>query len=118
MVKIEPFDTAHHLDNPEVISHYLAEALETGDHKLIVRAITNVLRASRIADIASATGLSRTSLYWKNKASPEFTTVLKVLDAVGVRLEPIPARSSRSGRKRRQPLPPSRTAHAGLRSRH
>ena len=54
MVKVEPFDTARHLDNPEVISHYLAEALETGDHKLIVRAITNVLRASRIADIASA----------------------------------------------------------------
>jgi len=60
MVKIEPFDTAHHLDNPEVISHYLAEALETGDHKLIVRAVTNVLRASRIADTASTTGLSRT----------------------------------------------------------
>ena len=116
MVKIEPFDTAHHLDNPEVISHYLAEALETGDHKLIVRAITNVLRASRIANIASATSLSRTSLYWKkNKASPKFTTVLKVLDAVGVRLEPIPARS---GRKRRQPPPPSRTVHAGSRGRH
>src|SRR6516225_11653099 len=115
MVKVEPFDTARYLDNPEVISHYLAEALETGDHKLIIRAITNVLRASRIANIASATSLSRTSLYWKTKASPEFITVLKVLDAVGVRLEPIPARSSR---KRRQPPPPSRTVHAGSRGRH
>ena len=65
IVKIEPFDTARHLDNPEVISHYLREALETGDRKLIV------LRASRIADLASATGLSRTSLYWKNKADTE-----------------------------------------------
>jgi addiction module HigA family antidote len=41
------------------------------------------------------------------------TTVLKVPDAVGVRLEPIPARPARSGRKR-QPPPASRTsAHAG-----
>ena len=30
---VEPFDTARHLDNPEAISHYLAEALETGDRK-------------------------------------------------------------------------------------
>jgi len=117
MVKIEPFDTARHLDNPEIISHYLAEALETGDHKLIVRAITNVLRASRIADVANATGLSRTSLYWKNKASPKFITVLKVLDVVGVRLEPIPVRPPRSGRKRRQPPLPSRTTHTGARGR-
>ena len=47
MVKIEPFDTARHLDYPEVISHYLNEALETGNRKLIVRAITNVLRVGR-----------------------------------------------------------------------
>jgi probable addiction module antidote protein len=104
MVKIEPFDTARHLDNPEVISHYLAEALDTRDHKLILRAIRNVLRARRISEIARETGLSRTSLYWKEKASPEFTTVLKVLDAVGVQLEPMPRGRARGKRQ----LPTSR----------
>jgi probable addiction module antidote protein len=93
MAKIQPFDTARHLDNPEVISYYLAEALETRDPRLILRAIRNVARARRISEIARETGLSRTSLYWKEKTSPEFTTVLKVLDAVGVHLEPVPSRN-------------------------
>jgi probable addiction module antidote protein len=90
MVKVAPFDTARHLDNPQVIAHYLAEAFESGDNRLIRRALRNVIRARQIAQIARATGMSRTSLYWKEKASPEFTTVLRVLDAIGVRLEPIP----------------------------
>jgi probable addiction module antidote protein len=90
MVKLQPFDTARHLDNPEVISHYLAEALQTRDSKLILHAVQNVLRAGNMSKIARATGLSRTSLYWRENTSPEFTTVLKVLAARGVRLRAEP----------------------------
>jgi probable addiction module antidote protein len=102
MVKIAPFDTARHLDNPEVIAHYLAEAFQTHDNGLIVRAIGNVVRAGRIktiSEIARETGLSRTSLYWKEKTSPEFITVLRLLDNIGVRLEPIAKKPS--GKRRR-----------------
>jgi len=62
-----------------------------GDSKVILNAIRNVMRAGNMSRIARKTGLSRTSLYWGKNASPEFTTVLKVLDARGVRLrvEPI-----------------------------
>jgi probable addiction module antidote protein len=99
MVKLQPFDTARHLDNPEVISHYLAEAFQTRDSKLILRAIHNVARAGNMSKIARATGLSRTSLYWRETTSPEFTTVLKVLAARGVRLrvEPDVARRMPAG---------------------
>jgi probable addiction module antidote protein len=93
--EVAPFDTARHLDNPEVIAHYLTEAFQTHDSKLILRAIGNVVHAGRIkpiSKIARETGLSRTSLYWKKKTSPEFTTVLKVLDSVGVQLTPIARR--------------------------
>ena len=90
MIKTQPFDTTHHLDNPEVISHYLAEALQSGDAKLILRAILNIARAGNMSKIARATGLSRTSLYWRENTSPEFTTVLKVLAARGVRLRAEP----------------------------
>jgi probable addiction module antidote protein len=89
MVKIAPFDTARHLDNPQVIAHYLAEALETRDSRLIKLALSNLIRAQRVAAIAREIGMSRTSLYWKKTTSPEFTTVLKVLDKVGVHLEPV-----------------------------
>jgi hypothetical protein len=46
MVKTHPFDAAKHLDNPEVIFHYLAEAAATDDNKFILGAIQNVVRAS------------------------------------------------------------------------
>jgi probable addiction module antidote protein len=88
MVKIKPFDTAQHLDNPEVIAGYLAEAFSSADEKLILRAITNVARAQGMSKIARKVGMSRTSLYWQDHTKPEFTTVLKVLAAVGVRLQP------------------------------
>jgi probable addiction module antidote protein len=88
MVKIKPFDTAQHLDNPEVIAGYLTEAFQSADEKLILRAITNVARAQGMSKVARKVGMSRTSLYWQDTTKPEFTTVLKVLAAVGVRLQP------------------------------
>jgi probable addiction module antidote protein len=74
--------------------------MQTGDHKLILRAIGNVVRAGRVSDVARKIGMSRTSLYWREETSPEFTTVLKVLGAVGVELEPIPSEERRSARRR------------------
>jgi probable addiction module antidote protein len=106
MVKVIPFETARHLDNPEVIAGYLSEAFQSGDEKLILRAIHNIARAQNISKIARKVGMSRTSLYWKENTKPEFTTVLKVLSAVGVRLQPAigggaPKRTSARGRKGR-----------------
>jgi probable addiction module antidote protein len=74
-----------------VINWYLAEALQSGDPKLFLRAIQNVARANNMSEIARAIGMSRTSLYWGENTSPEFTTVLKVLEKLGVqfRIEPI-----------------------------
>ena len=105
MVKIAPFDTARHLDNPEVIAYYLAEAFQTFDSRLILRAIQNVARASNMSKIARETGMSRTSRYWGKNTSPEFTTVLKVLDTLGVRLEPIAQKPSGERRSERRQRP-------------
>jgi probable addiction module antidote protein len=86
-----------------VISCYLAEVFQTGGSKLILRAIQNVARAGKMSKIARKAGMSRTSLYWKESASPEFTTVLRVLDAVDVQLVPwrnaSTARWNSSGRR-------------------
>ena len=73
-----------------MIAWYLADAFQTRDSKLILRAIQNVARAGNMSKIARETGLSRTSLYWGKNTSPEFTTVLKVLAARGVRLRAEP----------------------------
>jgi probable addiction module antidote protein len=91
MVKLQPFDTAQHLDNPEVIHWYLSDALDSGEPKLFLRALQNVARANNMSKIAREIGMSRTSLYWGENTSPEFTTVQKLLERIGVRLrvEPI-----------------------------
>jgi DNA-binding phage protein len=49
-------DPAHHLDNPVVISAYLAEVRKTGNRKLMVCAIQTVARAGRMAKVVCKTG--------------------------------------------------------------
>jgi probable addiction module antidote protein len=100
-IRTQPFDTARHLDNPEIIAWYLADAIQTGDNKVILNAIRNVMRAGNISRIARETGLSRTSLYWGKNTSPEFTTVLKVLAARGVGLVPKVQTRAKTARPRK-----------------
>jgi probable addiction module antidote protein len=98
MIKTRPFDAAEYLDNPEVIAHYLADAFQSHNSKLILAAIQDVMRAQKMTAIARATGRSRTSLYWRKQTSPEFTTVLDVLGALDVQLVPMPTRKRRAPR--------------------
>jgi probable addiction module antidote protein len=67
----------------------LNEALATGDPSLIIDALGGIARARGMTQVAKETGLARESLYRSlvNGGNPEFATVLKVLEAVGLRLE-------------------------------
>ena len=93
MVKVSEFDPADYLKTPVAIAVYLTEAFETNDPGYICAAFDTVARAKGIGDVAKATGLSRESLYktFKETAKPEFDTVRKVMQSLGVKLvaEPI-----------------------------
>ena len=84
-----PFDAAEYLDNPEMISHYLTEAFESGDADFIAKAIGDVARAQGMSGIAEAAGVSRESLYRSLSVdgNPELGTIMKVLSALGVKLK-------------------------------
>ena len=92
-IKTRPWDAAEHLDTPEDIAAYLAAALEEGDPKLIVAAIGDLARARGMAELARETGLSLESLYRSLSldGNPEFATVLRILNALGLRLEARPS---------------------------
>jgi probable addiction module antidote protein len=92
-LKTTLFDPAEYLKDDAAIAVYLEDAMETNDPKVIARAIGDVARARGMTDIAKASGLSRESLYkaLSGDGNPEFATMLRVLKALGLRLnvEPV-----------------------------
>jgi len=88
--KTVPYDVAAQLRTPEEMVAYLdawlAEAPD--DASGIARALGDIARAQGMTQVAKAAGLSRESLYRALSANgnPSFATILKVANALGLRL--------------------------------
>ncbi len=87
------FDIADYLNSKEMIAEYLNIILEEGDHSDMVIALGHVAKAIGMSKIAEETGLSRPSLYkaLSKGAKPQFSTIMKVLRAVGGQIQITPA---------------------------
>jgi len=85
------FDIADYLDSREAISEYLSQVLAEGDTDELLRALGHIARAKGMTEVAKKTGLGRESLYKTFRAGtqPKFETIVKVLDAFGVRLKAV-----------------------------
>ena len=83
-----PWDAAEHLNTAADMAAYLEAALEDGDASVIAAALGDIARAQGMTEIARKTGLGRESLYKALSAegNPEFSTVLKVIRALGLEL--------------------------------
>ena len=93
-----PWDATDHLKTPEDMAAYLEAALEEGDGAVIAMALGTIARAKGMTKVAREAGLGRESLYKSLSAegNPEFATVLKVIDALGLRLHASPASDSKA----------------------
>ena len=89
-----PWDSAEFLNDDETIVEYLRAALEENDPSFFVKAIGNVARAKGMTSIAQETRLGRQNLYkaLSGERDPRIGTLMKVLDAFGVRLTVAPSR--------------------------
>jgi probable addiction module antidote protein len=87
-IKTMPFDAADYLSTAEARAVFLTEALKSDDPALIASAIGAVARACGMATIAKSTGLPRKVLndVMSARGDPHLATVLKVLQAAGLRL--------------------------------
>lgn len=69
---------------------YLEACIEeaNGDSAFIAKALGDIARTKGMSQVARDTGLSRESLYkaLSGERNPEFGTILKVKDALGLRL--------------------------------
>jgi probable addiction module antidote protein len=88
-------DAADYLINEETIVEYLTAALEDPDPDVFLTAVRDVARARGMAQLAKATGLGRESLYkaLTPGAKPRYDTVLKLVNALGVKLSASPVES-------------------------
>lgn len=84
------YDVAEHLRTPEEMAAYLEASLEEaqGDAAFIAKALGDIARARGMSQVAKDAGLSRESLYkaLSGERSPDFTTILKVIGALGLKL--------------------------------
>ena len=94
--KTTRYDIAEHLRNPKEMAAYLEASIEeaNGDATLIAKALGDIARAKGMSQVARDAGLSRESLYkaLSGDRSPEFGTILKVVDALGLKLHATAAR--------------------------
>jgi probable addiction module antidote protein len=91
-IKTFPYDSAEYLESDQAIAMYLEEAMkvamEDSDPAFLTVALGTVARARGMSQIARDAGLSRESLYKAlgSEGNPEFGTVLKVMQALGLKL--------------------------------
>ncbi len=85
-----PYDVAEHLRTPDEMAAYLEACLEEadGDAAFVAKALGDIARAKGMSQVAQDTGLSRESLYkaLSGERCPSFDTILKVIDALGLKL--------------------------------
>ncbi len=88
MIDTQPWDAADYLEEEEDIVAYLEAAFEDGDPQLIAAALGDIARSRGMTKVASKAGLGRESLYkaLSPDGNPALATVLKVMQALGLRL--------------------------------
>ena len=84
------YDIAEHLRTPEEMAAYLEACLDeaNGDATFIAKALGDIARAKGMTQVARDAGLSRESLYkaLSCERSPDFDTILKFVEAIGLKL--------------------------------
>lgn len=88
--KYQRFDPADYLDGIDDVAGYLEIALEesANDPTAVPRALGVIARSQNMSELARRVGMSRDGLYKALSAegNPTWTTVLKVTQALGLRL--------------------------------
>ena len=93
------WNPVEHFDTEEDIAAYLEAALEENDTALIAAALGDIARAIGMSKIAEDTGLGRESLYKAllPSGNPELSTVLKIIEALGLHLQAVPKKIKNAG---------------------
>jgi probable addiction module antidote protein len=91
-MNFKTFDVADYLKTKAAQAAYLDAAMEEGI-EVFYSALGDVARAQGMSKLAAKTGLARENLYksLSSGGNPEFATVKKVVDGLGLHLKFTPA---------------------------
>lgn len=91
---LQLYDPAEYLKSEESIVNFLNDFLEEGDPSMIAQALGIAARARGMTEVANKSGISREALYKALRADsqPRLDTILKVMNAFGIRLVAQPIR--------------------------
>lgn len=108
-----PYDAASYLKTEEDCALYLQAAIDEaqGDPAIVVTALGDIARARGMMDLARDTGITREGLYkaLSPGGNPSFATVIKVCEALGLKLHAAPASAEQAiagGRAKRSSKKP------------
>ncbi|MDR1424174.1 MAG: putative addiction module antidote protein [Azoarcus sp.] len=92
-VKFSRYDTADYLKTEDDIAEYLDAVMEDGTPALIAAALGDVARARNLSQLARDVGMTRQGLdkALSGDGNPRLATVVKVVQALGLRLSMKPA---------------------------
>jgi probable addiction module antidote protein len=105
----KPVNSTSPSDRREITDH-LNRAFDSDNLAMICQAVGEVLRLYNISEIAKLAGMQRTSLYraFGGQQSPNLSTVLRVLTAMGFRLTVAQRRRKGRAVTAKHPRPPTR----------
>ena len=93
--KFTRWDATDYLETEADMALYLDAMIEesNGDARMIAVALGDIARAKGMTQLARDTGVTREGLYKALSAdgNPEFSTVMKVITALGIKLHAVPA---------------------------
>lgn len=105
--KFTRWDVVDHLNSEEDMALYLDACFDEdpGDGSLVRAALNDIARARGMTQLARETGMTREGLYRALSANgnPEFSTVLKVIRALRIKLHASPTAVEKPKRTRKKP---------------
>jgi probable addiction module antidote protein len=87
-LKTLPFDAADAIDTPEAQAELLAEALASGDAKVVTAALGIIARSKGMSQMARDAGISREAIYRATgpDGNPTLSTLMAIVRSAGLKL--------------------------------
>lgn len=87
-LKTLPFDASDALDTAEAQAALLADALASGDPKIVANALGMIARAKGVSQMASDAGISREAIYKATgpNGNPTLSTLMAIVRSAGLKL--------------------------------